>query len=110
MTALARALQSRKHDVVFMTLPEAEVSVRAADLTFVSACEFPAGSLNKMVYQLSKRQGEDALYFNLLCKAAIADAMFDRLPALLNAAGVDAVVPEGMDFLPQRICWNRLSD
>jgi zeaxanthin glucosyltransferase len=92
MTALARAFQSRNHDVVFMALPEAEVSVRAANLTFVPACEFPAGSLNKMVYQLSKRQGEDALYFNLLCKAAIADAMFERLPAMLNAAGVDAVV------------------
>jgi zeaxanthin glucosyltransferase len=98
MTALARALQSRDHEVVFMALPDAEPSVRAANLAFVPSCEFPAGSLKKMVYQLSKRQGEDALYFNLLCIAAIADAMFDRLPAMLNAAGVDAVVVDSSHF------------
>jgi zeaxanthin glucosyltransferase len=98
MTALARALQSRDHEVVFMALPDAAPSVRAANLAFVPSCEFPAGSLKKMVYQLSKRQGEDALYFNLLCIAAIADAMFDRLPAMLNAAGVDAVVVDSSHF------------
>jgi hypothetical protein len=76
MTTLARALQPRNHDVVFMALPDAKPSVRAANLAFVPSCEFPAGSFNKMVYQLSKRQGEYALYFTLLCIAAIAD---DRL-------------------------------
>jgi len=98
MTALARALQSRNHDIVFMALPDAEPSVRAANLAFVPSCEFPAGSLNKMMYQLSKRQGEVALYFTLLCLAAIADAMFDGLPAMLNAAGVDAVVIDSSHF------------
>jgi zeaxanthin glucosyltransferase len=98
MTTLARALQSRNHDVVFMALPELEPAVRAANLAFVPSCEFPAGSLNKMVYQLSKRQGEDALYFTLLCVGAIADAMFDRLPAMLKAAGVDAVVVDPSHF------------
>src|SRR6266481_5402616 len=98
MTTLARALQSRNHDVVFMALPDAEPSVRAANLAFVPSCEFPAGSLDKMAYQLSKRQGEDALYFTLLCVAAIADAMFDRLPAMLNAAGVDAVVVDSSHY------------
>jgi zeaxanthin glucosyltransferase len=98
MTTLARALQSRNHDVVFMALPDAEPSVRAANLAFVPSCAFPAGSLNKMIYQLSKRQGEDALYFTLLCLAAVADAMFDGLPAMLNAAGVDAVVIDSSHF------------
>jgi hypothetical protein len=51
-----------------------------------------------MIYQLSKRQGEDALYFTLLCLAAVADAMFDGLPAMLNAAGVDAVVIDSSHF------------
>ena len=98
MTTLARALQSRNHDVVFMALPDAEPSVRAANLAFVPSCGFPAGSLNKMICQLSKRQGEDALYFTLLCLAAVADAMFDGLPAMLNAAGVDAVVIDSSHF------------
>jgi zeaxanthin glucosyltransferase len=41
MTTLARALQPRNHDVVFMALPDAEPSVRAANLAFVPSCEFP---------------------------------------------------------------------
>ena len=98
MITLARGLQSRNYDVVFMALPEAEPSIRAANLAFVPSCDFPAGSLNKMVYQLSKRQGEDALYFTLRCLAATADAMFDRLPAMLLAAGVDAVVVDSHHF------------
>jgi zeaxanthin glucosyltransferase len=98
MTTLARALQSRNHDVVFMALPDAEPFVRAANLAFVPACEFPAGSLSKMLYQLSKRQGEDALYFTLLCLGVIAEAMFERLPAMLNGVGVDAVVVDSSHF------------
>src|SRR6266478_4799444 len=75
MTTLARALQSRSHDVVFMTLPGAEPSVRAANLAFVPSCGLPAGSLQKIVCEPSKRQGEDALYFIILCVGAIADTI-----------------------------------
>jgi zeaxanthin glucosyltransferase len=35
MTALARKLQSRKHEVVFLGVPDAEPIVRAANLDFV---------------------------------------------------------------------------
>jgi len=44
MTTLARALQSRNHDVVFISLPDGEPSIRAAGLTFVPCAEkeFPS--------------------------------------------------------------------
>src|SRR5258708_25732417 len=63
MTTLARALQSRNHDVVFISLPDRERSVRAAGLPFLPCAvkEFPAGSLTERLRWLSKLQREDAL-------------------------------------------------
>jgi hypothetical protein len=39
MTALARKLQSRGHEVVFIGVPDIDPVIRAADLDFVSFCE-----------------------------------------------------------------------
>jgi zeaxanthin glucosyltransferase len=39
MTALARKLQSRGHEVVFIGVPDCEPIVRGAGLNFVSYCE-----------------------------------------------------------------------
>ena len=63
MTTLARELQSRNHDVVFISLPDGEPSVRAAGLTFLpcGAQEFPAGSVKERLRRLSKLQGDEAL-------------------------------------------------
>jgi UDP:flavonoid glycosyltransferase YjiC (YdhE family) len=49
MTALARKLQSRGHEVVFIGVPDIESVVRAARLEFVSFCEneYPPGSVAK---------------------------------------------------------------
>jgi zeaxanthin glucosyltransferase len=38
-TALARQLQSRNHDVIVISLPDAEPYVRAAGLEFLPYCE-----------------------------------------------------------------------
>jgi hypothetical protein len=63
MTTLARELQSRDHDVVIISLPDGEASVRAAGLTFLpcAAKEFPAGSLKERFRKRSKLKGEEAL-------------------------------------------------
>ena len=49
MAALARKLQSRGHEVVFIGVPDIERVVRAADLDFAQFCEneFPPGSVAK---------------------------------------------------------------
>jgi len=94
MTTLARELQSRNHDVVFISLPDGEPSVRAAGLPFLpcGAKEFPAGSLNERLRWLSKLQGEEALRAALQNVATRTEAMLNSLPAMLTAAAVDAVV------------------
>jgi zeaxanthin glucosyltransferase len=94
MTTLARKVQSRGHDVVFISLPDGESSVRAAGLSFLpcAAKEFPAGSLNQRLRWLSKLQGEEALQATLQNVAARTEAMLNSLPSTLTAVGVDAVV------------------
>ena len=94
MTALARKLRSRNHDVVFISMPDAEPSVRAADLPFLpcGAKELPVGSLNERPRWMSKLQGEQALQAAMQNLAPRTEAMLNSLPAMLTDAAIDAVV------------------
>jgi zeaxanthin glucosyltransferase len=105
MTTLARELQSRNHDVVFISLPDGEPSVRAAGLTFLpcAAKEFPAGSLKERLRWLSKLQGEEALRAMLQNAADRTEAMLNSLPATLAAAAVDAVVLDTVLFYTELV-------
>jgi len=100
MTTLARELQSRHHDVVFINLPDAEPLVRAAGLHFIPCCEkeFPAGSLDERVRQLGKLAGEDCVRLTVKGIAARTELMLDVLPGILAAAGVDGIVLDAYDF------------
>jgi hypothetical protein len=62
MTTLARKLHSRNHDVVFISGPDGEPSVRAADLAFLpyAVKEIAAGPLKERPRWL-KLQVEEAL-------------------------------------------------
>jgi len=95
MTALARKLQSRGHDVVFISLADTAPFVEAAGLPFVPCSEaaYPAGSLGTFVRRLSELSGEDALHFtvNTMMKGYTA-SLFESLPDTLSKAGVDAIV------------------
>ena len=95
MTALARKLQSRGHDVVFISLVDVAPFVEAAGLPFVPCSEaaYPAGSLGKLVRRLSELSGEDALQFtvNSMMKGYTA-SLFESLPDTLSNAGVDGIV------------------
>jgi zeaxanthin glucosyltransferase len=59
MTGLARKLQSRGNELVFIGLPDAEPIVRAANLNFVPFCEqeYPVGSVAKGYASLAKLHG-----------------------------------------------------
>jgi zeaxanthin glucosyltransferase len=105
MTTLARALQSRNHDVVFISLPDGESSVRAAGLTFIPCAEkeFPAGSLKERFRQRSKLQGEEALRFILQNAADRTEAILNSLPTTLTAAAVDAVVLDTVLFYTELV-------
>src|SRR5215470_14184261 len=95
MTALARKLRSRGHDVVFISLADVAPFVEAAGLPFVPCSEsaYPAGSLGNLVRRLSELSGEDALHFtvNSMMKGYTA-SLFESLPDTLSKAGVDGIV------------------
>jgi|HubBroStandDraft_6_1064221.scaffolds.fasta_scaffold04831_4 zeaxanthin glucosyltransferase len=95
MTALARKLQSRGHDVVFMSLADVAPFVQAAGLPFVPCSEiaYPAGSLGSLVRRLSELSGEEALHFtvNAMMKGYTA-SLFESLSETLSKAGVDGLV------------------
>jgi zeaxanthin glucosyltransferase len=95
MTTLARKLQSRGHDVVFISLADVAPVVEAAGLPFVPCSEaaYPAGSLGKLVRRLSELSGEEALHFtvNAMMKGYTA-SLFESLPDTLFKAGVDGIV------------------
>ena len=59
MTALARKLQSRGHEVVFIGVPDVEPFAHAAGLNFVPICEneYPAGSIARLYGPVSKLHG-----------------------------------------------------
>jgi zeaxanthin glucosyltransferase len=95
MTTLARRLQSRGHDVVFISVVDAAPFVEAAGLPFIACSEaaYPAGSPGKLVRRLSELSGEDALHFtiNTMMKGYTA-SLFESLPDTLSKAGVDGIV------------------
>src|SRR5271154_7192827 len=95
MTALARKLQSRGHEVVFLGLPDAEPFVRAANLNFVpfGEKEYPVGSIAKAYGPVANLHGIDVVRYIArevspgLCKAAL-----EHLPEKLVQTGVEALV------------------
>jgi hypothetical protein len=78
MTTLARKLKARGHDVVFLSVPDTEPFVRAAELPFIPFCEnnFPVGSLAKSMAALSKLQGQAALEMAIKSVANTMESAF----------------------------------
>src|SRR4030095_2265606 len=77
-TTLARRLKARGHDVVFIGALDAEPFVSAAKLPFipVSEKEYPAGSVGKILDQLSKLDGEAAAEFTFRALGEALQATF----------------------------------
>jgi len=94
MTTLARKLKARGHDAVFLSVPDTEPFVRAAELPFIPFCEndFPVGSLAKSMAALSKMQGQTALEMAIKSVANTMESAFRNLPRTLRDTSVDALV------------------
>jgi zeaxanthin glucosyltransferase len=101
MTALARKLQARGNDVVFISVPDAEAVLRAAHLKFVPFCEkeYPIGSIAEDWSSVAKLHGEEVLRHSSreltpgLCKAAL-----EHLPETIAETGVEALVFDKVYF------------
>ena len=95
MTALARRLQARGNEVVFIGIPDAEATVRAADLNFASYCEeeFPLGSGSKHWAGVAKLHGHEAIkYMARAWSPKLLQAALQHLPKTLSDHGIDALV------------------
>jgi UDP:flavonoid glycosyltransferase YjiC (YdhE family) len=95
MTALARRVQSRGHEVVFIGVPDDEPFARAAGLNFVPFCEdeYPAGSIAKLYSPVSKLHGLEVARWSLRkVHCDLFSAASKHLPQKLAETGVEALV------------------
>ena len=90
MTALARRLKARNHDVVFL------YSSGAAGLPFVTGPEKDHVSEN--LPEVSKMQGEDAVEFSLRMLMTQTEMILESLPAMVEANGVEALIIDTVQF------------
>ncbi len=106
MTALARKLQSRGHEVVFLGLPDAEAAVRAANLDFVpfGEKEYPVGSTAARYAHLAKLHGNEVIrYSSHEMHPRRCETMLQRLPEKLTATGVEALIIDTIHFFVELI-------
>jgi zeaxanthin glucosyltransferase len=90
MTTLARQLQARNHDVVFL------YSSEAAGLPCVQVDE--NDQVNESIPEISKMQGEDALQFASHVVMAQTESMLKTLPEVVETNNVDALVIDTVNF------------
>jgi zeaxanthin glucosyltransferase len=95
MAALARKLQSRGHEVVFIGVPDVEPVVRAADLDFVPFCEneHPAGSVTERWARIANLHGLDVVrYTSRELTPSLVRAALEHLPGKIAKTGLNALV------------------
>ncbi|HEX4170180.1 MAG TPA: hypothetical protein VHZ55_32340, partial [Bryobacteraceae bacterium] len=95
MTTLARRLQSRGREVVFIGVPDVEPCARAAGLNFVPFCEneYPAGSIGKLYGPVSKLHGLEVTCWTIRERSCdLFSAASKYLPQKLAETGVEALV------------------
>ena len=90
MTTLARQLQARNHEVVFL------YSSGAAGLPFVPSPE--KDHINENRPTASRKQGEDALQFSVRVVLAQTEAILKSLPAVVKVNGIDALIIDIVQF------------
>lgn len=101
MTALARRLQSRGHEVVFFGVPDVEPFARAAGLDFVSygEAEFPIGSIEKHYSSVATMRGFEVVRHTCMdLNPELTRVTFKYLAEKLATTGVDAVVVDTIHF------------
>src|SRR5882724_5150422 len=99
MTALARQLQARNHDVVFL------YSSGAAGLSFVPGPE--KDPVNENISEVSKMQGDDVLEVSVRLVLAQTETILKSLPAIVAANGVEALVLDAVQYYAElgRCSW-----
>ena len=99
-TTLARKLKNRGHDVVFISVLDAEPYVRAAQLPFIPYCEkeIPLESVRQTTDQSSTLQGQAALEFAIRSVARGAGVVLQESPSDAPGSSRDALVLDQVDY------------
>jgi zeaxanthin glucosyltransferase len=95
MTAIARKLQSRGHESVFLGVPDIEAVVRAAGLDFIpfGENEYPPGSIAEKWAPVAKLRGLDVVrYTYRKLTPGLIEAAFEYLPGKIVDSDINAVV------------------
>jgi len=90
LTALARHLQARNHEVVFL------YSSGAAGLPFIPGPE--SEPFRENLPEVSKLQGDDAVKFSLRMLMTQTETILKSLPAMVESNGIDALVLDTVQF------------
>jgi zeaxanthin glucosyltransferase len=90
MTALARQLQARNHDVVFL------YSSEAAGLPCVQVDE--KDQVHENMPEISKMQGDDAFQFGAQVMMGQSASILKSLPDVVHKSGVDALLIDTVQF------------
>lgn len=104
MTALARKLQSRGHEIVFFGTPDAEPTIRAAGLKFVSYGEKEIPKGTNLYDPVAKLHGIEVMqYTSMRISPILTEVALAYLPEKMLKAGIEAVVIDTIYFYAELI-------
>jgi UDP:flavonoid glycosyltransferase YjiC (YdhE family) len=100
MTALARSLQMRGHEVVIFGIADTEARVRAAGIEFqrIGVDDYPPGTLQKLDEHLARLKGLAALRFTLERVRDSAQMVLRDGPKAVRSANVEVLLVDEADF------------
>ncbi len=100
MTALARSLQLRGHEVVIFGIADTEARVRAGGIEFhrIGMEDYPPGTLQKLDEHLAQLKGFAALRFTLERVRNSARMVLRDGPEAVRAANVEGLLVDEADF------------
>jgi zeaxanthin glucosyltransferase len=100
MTALARSLQLRGHQVVIFGIADTEARVRAAGVEFhrIGAEDYPTGTLQRLDEQLARLTGLAAFRFTLARVRKSARMVLRDGPEAVRTANVQALLVDEAEF------------
>jgi zeaxanthin glucosyltransferase len=100
MTALARALQRRGHEVVIYGIADCEARVRAAGVEFyrIGAEDYPVGTLRKLDERLGELKGLATFRFTVERVKNTARMILRDGPEAVRKTGVEALLVDEADM------------
>jgi len=100
MTALARSLQMRGHEVIIFGIADTEARVRAAGVDFcqIGAEDYPIGKLQELDSRMADLRGLATLRLTLRRVQDSTRMILRDGPQAVRAAGVDALLVDEAEF------------